>query len=130
MFQSNQAFKQLLTATGGETSIFYGYGWLFGSILAIIVGIVIIGGIRGIARVTEKVVPFMGGIYCLAALVIILINYQMLPYAINSIFTKAFTPEDGRIVLGEPVLRRNWIDRAAFTRSALHLEYVRNYFYH
>ena len=95
MFQSNQAFKQLLTATGGETSIFYGYGWLFGSILAIIVGIVIIGGIRGIARVTEKVVPFMGGIYCLAALVIILINYQMLPYAINSIFTKAFTPEAG-----------------------------------
>ena len=95
MFQANQSFKQLVTATGGEASIFNGYGWLFGFFLAFIVGIVIIGGIKGIARVTEKVVPFMGGIYSLAALVIIFINYEMLPSALNSIFIKAFTPEAG-----------------------------------
>ena len=95
MFQSNQAFKQFVIATGGETSIFYGYGWAFGFIIAILVGIVIIGGIKGIARVTEKVVPFMGGIYSLAALVIIFINYEMIPSAFHSIFTKAFTPEAG-----------------------------------
>ena len=95
MFQSNQAFKQLITATGGDASVFNGYGWLFGFILSIIVGVVIIGGIKGIARVTEKVVPLMGGIYSLAALVIIFINYEMLPSALHSIFTKAFSPEAG-----------------------------------
>ncbi len=95
MFQSNQAFKQLITATGGNLSLFNGYGWLFGLFLSIIVGIVIIGGIKGIARVTEKVVPFMGGIYSLAALVIIFINFDMLPSAIVSIYTLAFTPEAG-----------------------------------
>ena len=95
MFQSNQAFKQLVTATGGEASFFNGYGWIFGFILAIIVGIVIIGGIKGIARVTEKVVPLMGAIYSVAAIIIIFINYEMLPSALNSIFTKAFTPEAG-----------------------------------
>ena len=95
MFQSNQAFKQLVTATGGEASFFNGYGWIFGFCLSVIVGIVIIGGIKGIARVTEKVVPFMGGIYSLAALIIIIINYEMLPSALNSIFSKAFTPEAG-----------------------------------
>jgi len=68
---------------------------LFGFFLAFIVGIVIIGGIKGISRVTEKVVPFMGGIYSIAALVIIFINYEMLPSALTSIFTKAFTPEAG-----------------------------------
>ena len=95
MFQANQSFRQLLNATGGEASIFYGYGWLFGFFLAVLVGIVIIGGIRGIAKVTEKVVPLMGGIYSLAALIIIFINYEMLPSAIASIFTLAFTPEAG-----------------------------------
>ena len=95
MFQANQSFKQLLIATGGEASILNGYGWLFGFFLAFIVGIVIIGGIKGIAKVTEKVVPFMGGIYSLAALVIIFINYEMLPSAFTSIFITAFTPEAG-----------------------------------
>ena len=95
MFQANQSFKQLLIATGGEASILNGYGWLFGFFLAFIVGIVIIGGIKSIAKVTEKVVPFMGGIYSLAALVIIFINYEMLPSALTSIFITAFTPEAG-----------------------------------
>ena len=75
-----------LSDSRGESSIFYGYGWLFGFFLAVVVGIVIIGGIKGIARVTEKVVPFMGGIYSLAALVIIFINYEVRLY----IATKCF----------------------------------------
>ena len=116
MFQANQSFKQLITATGGETSIFYGYGWLFGLFLAVIVGIVIIGGIKGIARVTEKVVPLMGGIYSLAALVIIFVNYDMLPSAIESIFATAFTPEAGMGgVLGVLIVG---FQRATFSNEA------------
>ena len=116
MFQANQSFKQLITATGGETSIFYGYGWLFGLFLAVTVGIVIIGGIKGIARVTEKVVPLMGGIYSLAALVIIFVNYDMLPSAIESIFATAFTPEAGMGgVLGVLIVG---FQRATFSNEA------------
>src|SRR6056297_262967 len=54
MFQTNQAFSQLLNVTGGGASVLQGYGWLFGVVVALLVGMVIIGGIRSIARVTEK----------------------------------------------------------------------------
>ena len=93
MFQSNQAYLQFVNATGGEASFFYEKGWLFGLILSIIVGFVIIGGIKSIARVTEKVVPFMGGMYVLASLVIILSNYDKIPLAFESIIYGAFTPD-------------------------------------
>ena len=49
MFQSNQAFQQFIFITGGDSSYFSDKGWLFGSILAGIVGLVVIGGIKGIA---------------------------------------------------------------------------------
>jgi AGCS family alanine or glycine:cation symporter len=93
MFQSNQAYLQFVNATGGETSFFYEKGWLFGVILSIVVGLVIIGGIKSIARVTEKVVPFMGGMYVFSALIIILSNYEKIVPAFGSILSGAFTPD-------------------------------------
>ena len=71
MFQANQSFVQVLAVTGGESSWLAGRGWLFGVVLASLVGLVVIGGIQGIARVTSKIVPFMGEIYVLAGLSII-----------------------------------------------------------
>ena len=68
MVQINQATQQLISVTGGESSMFYGQGWIFGTLMAIIVGIVILGGIKSIAKVTDKIVPFMVGIYILGAL--------------------------------------------------------------
>ena len=59
MFQSNQAFNQFIFMTGGDSSAAAGMGWLFGLALAVLVGVVIIGGLRSIARVTSKLVPFM-----------------------------------------------------------------------
>lgn len=88
MFQANQSFAQI----SGLIPFFEGKGWLFGLIMAGIVGIVIIGGIKSIARVTEKVVPFMAVIYVGAALIIILMNIGALPEAINAIITGAFAP--------------------------------------
>ena len=64
MFQGNQAFEQVVVITGGkDNSWFVDKGWLFGVILAVAVGFVILGGIVGIAKVTSKLVPFMCGIY-------------------------------------------------------------------
>ena len=88
MFQSNQAYVQLNNVTGGALD---GLGWLVGLVMAAIVFSVIIGGIKSIARVTEKVVPFMAIFYCVFAIVVILMNFTAIPQAISNIFTGAFT---------------------------------------
>ena len=93
MFQINQAYQQFVGVTGGESSWWYGKGAVFGALIAIIVGLVIIGGIRSIARVTAKVVPFMCGIYVLAALLILATHIGQIPDAINSILGGAFSPD-------------------------------------
>lgn len=66
------------------------YGWLVGLIFAGIVGVVIIGGIKSIAKVTDKIVPFMCGIYVLAALVVLIAHASSIPAAFGSIFSSAF----------------------------------------
>ena len=74
MFQANQSFQQFLNITGGESSFFADKAWMYGLIMAILLGAVIIGGIKSIAKVTEKLVPLMAIVYVFAALVIIIIN--------------------------------------------------------
>jgi AGCS family alanine or glycine:cation symporter len=92
MFQSNQAFEQFVAATGGqEQSWFSDKGWLFGVVTAAVVGYVIIGGIRSIVKVTEKVVPFMAVLYVGLALLLILLNREALPFALQAIWDGAFT---------------------------------------
>ena len=93
MFQVNQAFSQFVNVTGGEQGFFADKGWLFGLVLATVIGVVIIGGIKSIARVTEKVVPFMALLYCLSALAVLAANYQGIPAAFAAIFNGAFSPE-------------------------------------
>ncbi len=92
MFQSNQAFKMVENVTGGADSILAGYGWLFGIVMAILVGIVIIGGIKSIAKVTDKIVPFMVAIYVLAAIIVLIVQADAVPKAFSSIFSGAFEP--------------------------------------
>jgi len=91
MFQANQSFAQLVNVTGGETSWLADKGWLFGLIVAALVGLVIIGGIKGIARVTSKIVPFMAVTYVVAGLAIILMNFSAVPSAFGAIIAGAFT---------------------------------------
>jgi AGCS family alanine or glycine:cation symporter len=95
MVQVNQATQQLINVTGGENSIFFNQGWLFGVIMAVVVGFIIIGGIKGIVKVTDKVVPLMVGVYVIAALVVIFGNVTKIPEAFGQIFSGAFTPEAG-----------------------------------
>ncbi len=93
MFQVNQAFEQLRGVTGGDAGVLADKGWLFGLVIAFLVGIVIIGGIKSIARVTAKLVPLMVIIYLAAAITIVLIHIDRLPAAISAIIGGAFNPE-------------------------------------
>ena len=93
MFQANQAFQQIIIASGGENSPFYERGWLGGLVFAFIVGSIIIGGIKSIGKVTEKLVPIMGGLYCLACVYIIFTNYTLIPETFYVIFLNAFSSE-------------------------------------
>ncbi|MGB5487824.1 MAG: alanine/glycine:cation symporter family protein [Lysobacterales bacterium] len=93
MFQANQSFSQLVNVTGGDASWLADKGWLFGLVVACLVGLVIVGGIKGIARVTSKIVPFMAVIYVTAGLAIIFMNYPMIPAAFGAIVDGAFTAE-------------------------------------
>jgi len=93
MFQSNQAFAMLESFTGGKTGPLAGMGWLFGIIMAIVVGFVIIGGIKKIAKVTDKLVPFMVVIYVTASLVILGMHFSEIPHAFGLIIDGAFSPE-------------------------------------
>jgi len=112
-FQSNQAAVQLTTMfdlQGGATGV------IIGVVLAILVGVVIIGGIKKIASVTEKIVPFMAGTYVLASLVIIFSNIQYVGAAFTMIFEGAFTPAAGiGGVVGVIIVG---FQRAAFSNEA------------
>ncbi|MFK7993565.1 MAG: alanine/glycine:cation symporter family protein [Granulosicoccus sp.] len=85
MFQANQAHAQISGIVGNYP------GWITGIIFAGVVFAVIVGGVKSIARVTEKVVPFMGILYVGAALVIILMNFDKIGWAFGQIFEGAFT---------------------------------------
>lgn len=93
MFQANQATKQFINITGGENSIFFEHSWVFGLIIAVLVGLVILGGIKSIANVTSKVVPFMCGLYISVCLIIICVNITHIPHALGVIIKEAFFPE-------------------------------------
>lgn len=106
MLQINQATQQVINITGGESSFFAAHSWVFGLIVAIIVGLIIVGGIKSIANVTSKIVPIMCGLYLFAAAAIILMNFQHIPHAIYVIVKEAFMPQSvvggviGTIIIG------------------------------
>lgn len=112
MFQANQSFAQvayMIPATAG-------HGAWYGILVAILVGIVIIGGIKSIARVTDKIVPFMAILYVFTALIIILINWRETPHAFSLIVGGAFNP--GAIKGGIIGVLIIGFQRAAFSNEA------------
>jgi AGCS family alanine or glycine:cation symporter len=112
MFQANQAcaaFQSLIPALQGR-------GAIFGIILAGIVGVVVFGGIKGIAKVTEKIVPFMAALYLSICFVVIAMNITEIGNVILLILKGAFNPDAikggfiGVMILG--------FQRAAFSNKA------------
>lgn len=112
-FQSNQAAVQIVSMlglTGGAS------GFIIGLIMAVLVGIVIIGGIKRIAKITEKIVPLMAVIYVVASLIIIFSNITYIGDAFSLIFAGAFNPMAGLGgVLGVIIVG---FQRAAFSNEA------------
>lgn len=87
--QSNQATIVLKQLLGLEST---SSGAIIGLVMAILVGIIIIGGIKRIASVTEKIVPFMALLYLIACLYILLVNFSLVDDAIALIIKEAFNP--------------------------------------
>ena len=87
--QANQAAIVLKDLLGFESTF---AGAVIGIILAVVVGIIIIGGIKRIASVTEKIVPFMALLYILACVYILGINFSFIDDAFALIFREAFNP--------------------------------------
>jgi AGCS family alanine or glycine:cation symporter len=117
MFQVNQVHQQLINVTGGnEASALADKGWAFGLFMAFLVGIVIIGGIKSIAAVAGKVVPFMAVLYLIAGLVVIGANYASIPDAMMTIINAAFSTEAGIGGLIGAIIQG--VRRAAFSNEA------------
>ena len=112
MFQANQTLEVLGTVYPG----FRDFNWAVGILMAFLVGLVIIGGIRRIGRVTSRIVPFMCLLYVAASLLVILTHVDKLPGLIGLIIEDAFT---GRAVGGGFIFTLVWgIRRAAFSNEA------------
>lgn len=88
--QSNQATVVLKQLIGLEST---SAGTIIGLIMAVLVGLIIIGGIKRIASVTERVVPFMAVLYVLACVYILSTNFSFIDDAISLIITEAFNPK-------------------------------------
>ncbi|MFD2516676.1 amino acid carrier protein [Salinimicrobium flavum] len=112
MFQANQSFVIL----AGEFPALVGNGFIFGLVVAVLVGVVIIGGISSIAKVTGKIVPIMAAVYILGALVVIGVNIENIGPAFSAIWNGAFSPSAlkggviGVLIVG--------FQRAAFSNEA------------
>lgn len=121
LIQINQTTKLLIDVTGGETSFLASHAWVMGVSVAIVVGLITIGGIKSIGRVTEKIVPFMCILYVIGGLAVVAVNYQHIPHAFAVILKKAFFPQSvvggifGTIIIG---LRRSVQTNEAGTGSA------------
>ena len=94
MFQVNQLGSMVeRTVFGSSDAAPAWVSFAVGLVVAVLVGVVIIGGIRRIGTVTSRMVPVMCGGYCVIALIILAINYKTVPGMFASIFHSAFTSE-------------------------------------
>ena len=121
MIQINQTAHQIIFITGGESSIFHGYAWVLGLIAAILIGMVVMGGIKGIAKVTTVLTPTMCALYIISGLIVIFANFSSIPSALALIIKEAFHPTAiaggifGVIIIG---LRRSVQSNEAGTGAA------------
>ena len=94
---------QVNTITTAINSALFNYGiiekdsvgtlnLIIGIVLAILIGMILLGGIKRIGQVTEKLVPFMAAIYVILALGVVVLNFQNIPSVFGSIFEGAFSP--------------------------------------
>ncbi|WP_327345483.1 alanine/glycine:cation symporter family protein [Streptomyces europaeiscabiei] len=118
LLQANQSYAQVAATMGGEDGFMASSAGavLFGLVVAALVGLVLLGGIRSIASVTSRLVPAMAGMYIVACLVVIAVNVTAVPDAFQTILQGAFEAEGvtggviGALIVG--------FQRAAFSNEA------------
>ncbi len=117
MFQANQSFAALAVVVPAVKD----YDWLYGLILALLVGLVIIGGISRIGVITSKLVPVMVFFYLLGCSWVLLVNFTAIPAAFGLICREAFSPsgmEGGLIGILVQGIRRSAFSNGAGLGSA------------
>ena len=92
MIQINQTAQQIVNVTGGVDGFMGDKMWVVGLVTAIILGIIVIGGIKQIAKVAEKVIPFMCVLYIVAGILVVIVNIHNLPHAVAVVLKEAFHP--------------------------------------
>ncbi len=112
LFQTNQAVEQLGTIIPNIEE----YKILIGILIAILVGAVIIGGIKSIAKVASAIVPFMGVAYILMGITVLVIYADKIPEALSTIINSAFSLEAGIGALLGAIIQG--VRRAAFSNEA------------
>ncbi len=116
MFQVNQAFSQFSTQFSDYIPGITGSGALFGVVIALLVAMVIFGGIKSIAKVTDKLVPFMAVLYVGTSLVVIFMHIEFAGQAMGLIFDGAFNADALKGgVIGVMIVG---FQRAAFSNEA------------
>ncbi len=117
-FGGGNAFQvgQSLEAIRGEVSILQDHPYIYGLVMAVAVGAVIVGGIRSIGAVAGRLVPLMCVAYVISAIYILIVNMSAIPSAISQIITEAFSPQAayggflGVVIIG--------VQRAVFSNEA------------
>lgn len=121
MIQINQTAHQIVFITGGENSIFHGFTWIIGLVVAVLIGLVVVGGIKSIAKVTTVLTPTMCAMYIISGLIVIGANITHIGDALGLILREAFHPTAvaggifGVIIIG---LRRSVQSNEAGTGAA------------
>ncbi|MBC7272630.1 MAG: alanine:cation symporter family protein [Streptomyces sp.] len=118
LLQANQSYAQLSSQFGGEDGFLASSAGavLFGLVIAALVGLVLLGGIRSIASVTSRLVPAMAALYIVACLAVVLTNVTAVPDAVQTILSGAFEADGvaggviGALIVG--------FQRAAFSNEA------------
>lgn len=121
MIQINQTAHQIVFITGKDASIFHGCTWIIGLVIAVLIWLVVVGGIKSIAKVTTVLTPSMCLLYIISGLIVIFANITSIPDAIALIVREAFHPTAvaggffGIVVIG---LRRSVQSNEAGTGAA------------
>ena len=121
MIQINQTAHQILFITGGEQSFLHGFNWVIGTIIAILIWMVVVGGIKSIAKVTTILTPSMCLLYIVSGLIVIGYHIMDIPAGVALIVREAFHPTAvaggvfGTIIIG---LRRSVQSNEAGTGAA------------
>lgn len=91
LFQANQMAAHLSETIGGGDSFLVGNEWMIGVAIAVVASLVIVGGIKSIARTTSRLVPIMTVLYGGSVIIILIVNFQNIPEAIKLILEGGLT---------------------------------------